>query len=213
VATPLGLDFHIGLPVDEEARVAPLIDPPPPEPNALEAIEDDTMKERVVALAAAMADPESLPRRVLSLNGSLPTPSAENWNRRDIHEIEQPAANGITNARSLARMYAACVSNVEGFQLFAPETARSASEELSNGDDLVTGLPNRFGSGFMLPSATFWTGSSRSFGHSGAGGAIGFADMDRKIGFGYVQNQLLAVPGGDPRARGLIAALRRSLDD
>jgi CubicO group peptidase (beta-lactamase class C family) len=53
--------------------------------------------------------------------------------------------------------------------------------------------------------------SESSFGHTGAGGALGFADREHRVGFGYVQNQLGGGMLGDPRTAGLIDALRGCL--
>ena len=48
----------------------------------------------------------------------------------------------------------------------------------------------------------------RAFGHSGAGGALGFADPDARLGFGYVMNRTMPSGlGGDPRWKPLIAAV------
>jgi CubicO group peptidase (beta-lactamase class C family) len=51
--------------------------------------------------------------------------------------------------------------------------------------------------------------SSRSFGHDGAGGQVGFADPDLRAGFAYITNRM----GGadDQRARRLTMAARRVL--
>lgn len=123
-------------------------------------------------LGAAALDPESTFSRALSTNGALPTPDATAWNDPRVYQAEMPAANGISNGRSLARLYAATVSEVDGSPLLSPD----------------------------------------SFGHQGAGGALGFGDVRHKVGFGYVQNQLLAGgPAGDPRTRGLIAAVARAV--
>ncbi len=49
----------------------------------------------------------------------------------------------------------------------------------------------RFGLGFFLTHPTIPFGPNpRSFGHPGAGGSIGFADPDTKLGLGYVINQM-----------------------
>ena len=144
-------------------------------------------------------------------NGVLPTPSAEHWNRRDAHAAEQPAANGITDARSLAKLYAACVAEVDGVRLLSDETLSEATRELAAGEDRVIGFRNRFASGFTLRSESLDLLSDASFGHLGAGGALGFGDVERKVGFGYVANQIGGGPAGDPRTAGLTAALRESL--
>ena len=71
--------------------------------------------------------------------------------------------------------------------------------------------PSRFGSGFMLHHAGMPLLGESSFGHQGAGGALGFADVEHRIGFGYAQNQLGASLMGEPRTAALIDALRVSL--
>ena len=50
-----------------------------------------------------------------------------------------------------------------------------------------------------------------AFGHPGAGGSLGFADPDRRIGFGYVMNKMDMGLTGDPRATALTDALYRCL--
>ena len=50
-----------------------------------------------------------------------------------------------------------------------------------------------------------------SFGHSGSGGSVGFADKDLGISFGYVMNQMRQVYGLDPRTAGLVQALTSCL--
>ena len=212
VAAPLGLDFHIGLPSSEEVRVAPLINPSPPDPALIEAIPDPDLRAFVQRMMADLANPESYIARVLSTNGALPTPEAATWNDSRIHAMEQPAANGITNARSLARMYGAVVAEAEGVRLLTDATLDEMTREQSSGPDHVTRFPSRFGTGFMLPSPNVPMLSASSFGHVGAGGAMGFADRDRRVGFGYVPNQLAGGAGGDPRVAALVGAVARALD-
>ena len=209
VAKPLGLDFAIGLPAEAEARVAPLVEAPPPDPAELDSIADPALKQFIQRTIAAMSDATSLMFRMGTSNGVLPTPSAEHWNRRDVHAVEQPAANGITNARSLARLYASCVAPVEGTRLLSEKALRAATRVLASGVDEVIGHRNRFASGFTLSSESLPLVSESSFGHLGAGGSLGFGDPVRGVGFGYVTNQI----GGltDMRAMSLVGALRQSL--
>ena len=56
-----------------------------------------------------------------------------------------------------------------------------------------------------------WGPNPRTFGHSGAGGSLGFADPDAEIGFGYVMNQMSAGLGADPRWKPMIDAVYASL--
>jgi CubicO group peptidase (beta-lactamase class C family) len=49
-----------------------------------------------------------------------------------------------------------------------------------------------------------------SFGHAGAGGQLGFADADHRIGFAYLSNQMGGY--GDARARELTDAVRAAVD-
>jgi CubicO group peptidase (beta-lactamase class C family) len=211
IARPLRLDFHIGLPDEAFPRVAPLVDMPPPDPGALDAITDPALKKVLMAMAAATLDPESAYNRALSTNGALPTPDAATWNDPRVYRAEMPAANGISNGRSLARLYAATVTEVDGIRLLSDETVAKAKAEQVNGPDRTLIVPTRFGTGFQLPTPGAPLLSADSFGHTGAGGALGFADTRYKVGFGYVQNQLLGGPTGDPRTQGLIAAVARAV--
>jgi CubicO group peptidase (beta-lactamase class C family) len=211
IADPLGLDFHIGLPAGQEGRVAPLIDAPPPDPHALDAIHDPELKAVLLAMGAAALDPQSPFSRALSTNGALPTPDARTWNDPRVYRSEMPAANGISNGRSLARLYASTIAEVDGIRLLSDETVDKARAEQASGADRTLMVDTRFGTGFQLPTADAPLLSPDSFGHSGAGGALGFADTRHRVAFGYVQNQLLSAPAGDPRTRGLIAAVRAAL--
>jgi CubicO group peptidase (beta-lactamase class C family) len=75
------------------------------------------------------------------------------------------------------------------------------------------GLPTRFGLGFSLPpeGGGFGSSSAAAFGCPGAGGSIGFADPEARVGFGYGMNQMQAGMPPDPRALRLIDALYASL--
>ncbi|MDA8381292.1 MAG: serine hydrolase [Actinomycetota bacterium] len=205
VAKPLGLDTWIGLPADEEPRVAPL-------PDAGLGVPED-LDPALVFLVRSFLGPESLTGRALSLNGAIPFGKGGNpFNKREVHAAEIPAAGGITDARSLARMYAALVGNVDGVRILDAERIAAAKSIESNGPDRVLVFPSVFGEGFMChdPVHSPLLGPG-SFGHSGAGGSLGFADADADIGFGYVMNRMLFNFAGDPRNVRLIDGLRQAL--
>jgi CubicO group peptidase (beta-lactamase class C family) len=61
----------------------------------------------------------------------------------------------------------------------------------------------------MKPCGNWRFGSARSFGSPGTGGALGFADPDAGIGYGYVTSRMGTVFTGDPRD----VALRDALYD
>jgi CubicO group peptidase (beta-lactamase class C family) len=201
LAAPLGADFQIGLSERDENRVAEIIAAPPPRSGAPNP------------LAALMsADPESVTAKTLSNPPSVSAPGVSNtraWRRAQL-----PAANGHATARALAQVYGALSRGGEigGVRVIAPEALSRFSEEQSSGPDAVLLISTRFSLGFMmsLPGASMGPGA-RSFGHPGAGGSLGFADPDAKIGFGYIMNQMNAGILIDQRATALIDAVYESL--
>jgi CubicO group peptidase (beta-lactamase class C family) len=97
--------------------------------------------------------------------------------------------------------------------LDAAGIARCA-EEQSHGPDLVLPITTRFGLGFMLPQDrpdARLGPSRRAFGHPGAGGSVGFADPESRVGFGYVMNRMGPHILLDPRALALIDATYAAL--
>jgi CubicO group peptidase (beta-lactamase class C family) len=200
VAEPLGIDCHIGLAVEHDARVAEFIPIPPPPPGELD-LEDELLKKAGPMSRKAINNP---PHTVADMN----TPA---WRRAEI-----PAGNAHTTARALARVYGAlaCGGEVDGVRVLSPASvARARTEQASGPDAVLFGLPTRFGLGFSLPTegTGFGSTSAAAFGCPGAGGSIGFADPEARVGFGYVMSQMHAGMPPDPRALRLIDALYASL--
>ena len=200
VAGPLGLDFWIGLPESEESRVATMI--------GIElqdtAIDDQAQTEDRRTLLEAARDPDSL------LNRPSTTEPVD-MNTRAFRAAEIPAGNGVTDARSLARMYASLIGDgVDGIRLLNDETMARASAEATDGRDEVMRIRTRFGLGFSL-NRDGSLGQEGAFGHGGAGGSLGFADPKAEIAFGYVMNKMQLVASDDPRTLGLIAAAHESV--
>ena len=192
IAQPLGLDLWIGLPPDQNGRVTPIVAPPPPPPGT-----------PVDVFTARLLDPTTLMHRAFAnpplLGGAFNDPR--------FLAAEVPAANGITNARSLARMYAACIGAVDGIRLLQAETLDKAMQQQSRGDDLVLGYETRYGTGFQLSFPFRPMAGEGSFGHYGMGGSVGFGHPGRGLAFAYVMNQMLPSGGVDPRSQSLIEAL------
>jgi CubicO group peptidase (beta-lactamase class C family) len=109
-------------------------------------------------------------------------------------------------------MYAACLGDVDGVRLLAPDTVTRATEVRSSGTDCVIGQPLSFGLGFALAPTYGPVPGPRTFGHSGAGGSVAFADPDAGLCFAYVMNQMrLSMSEQDPRGQRLIDAAYASL--
>jgi CubicO group peptidase (beta-lactamase class C family) len=204
IATPLGLDFFIGLPTSERDRLSRMVykqldvD--------LTAVLPESIPEELRELVAAWRDPNSLSNRAFAVTD----PAEIDFNSPEVQAAELPASNGIGTARGLARMYAALIDEVDGVQLFTPATLASATEEQASGADQVMVVPSRFSSGYMLPTETNPMTGPNSFGHTGRGGSLGFADPEHGIAFGYVMNHIIGGPD-DMRAASLVDAVRKSL--
>jgi CubicO group peptidase (beta-lactamase class C family) len=129
------------------------------------------------------------------------------FNSRAVHATEMPAANGITTARSLARMYAATVGRSTAS---ASSTTTPCARIGRSGQrpDAILVFPSQFGMGFMLHGSLTPMFGPTSFGHAGAGGSLGYADAEARIGYGYVMNQMASGIAGDPRTINLTEAVR-----
>jgi CubicO group peptidase (beta-lactamase class C family) len=139
-----------------------------------------------------------------------PPGRAERVNTRAWRAAEIPAANGHGTAGALARIYGALARGGElgGVRLLEPDSIELARTEQVFGPDAVLGgLPMRFGLGFMLRQDLMpISPNPKAFGHPGAGGSIGMADPDTKLGFGYVTNKMKMGLVGGPGAFSVLRA-------
>ncbi|MFF8971526.1 serine hydrolase domain-containing protein [Streptomyces sp. NPDC014995] len=204
IADLLGLDFFIGLPASEGDRVSRMVYQQPE--VDLTAVPPEEIPPELRELVAAWRDPNSFSNRAFRVTA----PAEIDFNSPEVQAAELPASNGIGTARALARMYAALIGEVDGVRLFTPETLAAATKEQAGGLDQVMVTPSRFSSGYMLPTETNRMIGPDSFGHTGRGGSLGFADPEYGIAFGYVMNNIIGGPN-DVRASCLVEAVRRSL--
>ncbi|MFJ5775000.1 serine hydrolase domain-containing protein [Streptomyces sp. NPDC093094] len=204
IAAPLGLDFFIGLPADQRDRVSRMVYQRPA--IDLTTVPAESVPEELREQVAAWRDPESLSNRAYAVTD----PAAIDFDSPEVQAAELPASNGIGTAHALARMYAALIGEVDGVRLLTSETLASAAKEQASGKDQVMLIPSRFSSGYMLPTETNPMIGPNSFGHTGRGGSLGFADPEQGIAFGYAMNNII---GGldDLRATSLVDAVRKSL--
>jgi CubicO group peptidase (beta-lactamase class C family) len=203
VGEALGLRTWIGIPDEARASVA-WMEPPLPDEDSEAARE------------ASLIDRDNrIVERSLSLGGAFIFPARDGYvtfNDPAIQAAEVPGANGISTASSLARLYAACVSEIDGHRLLSDASLRDAMRVQAAGPQL-SGMPDdgaRWGTGFQVssPPSQPMLGPS-SFGHAGAGGQLAFGDAEHGVGFAYLGNQMGGY--GDARARELAGALRAAL--
>lgn len=216
---PLGLELWVGLPDEQQARVAPLTNHGPGEragDGAVVAGVGATAGAEVaaptdlVSMIEQFLGPDSLLAKALGGVPGLLTQEGM-FNRPEVRAAELPAANGVSNARSLAKLYAAAAGPVDdlpgGGPLLSESQIAAATTAQTSGPDKVLFFETAFGLGFMRSSPFSPYGAAESFGHSGAGGSMAFADPVNGIGFAYVMNRMLQNLAGDPRTTGLVKAL------
>lgn len=226
VAGPLALDAWLGLPDELEPRVAHLeLGPPPDDVVALligMAVElgadPIAAQEATLKWVEMLTDPDQIVRRISTLGGAFPELVTEEGgaNARAFRAAEFPAANLVTDARSLARMYAATIQDVDGVRLLnsdsldkacVVQTKAAQTYGIPPGTEILAeALSAPYALGFIRPARLLPMLGPTSFGHTGAGGSLAFADRDTGIAFAYTMNRMSS-EAIDPRAAALVAAV------
>ena len=188
VAGPLGADFHIGLPAEDDHRVSKVIAPD---------MSGMAMDQMPPMLARTFSNPP------LSAEASY----AESWRRAEI-----PAANGHSNARGVAAAQSVLANGGEahGVRLLSAKGCEAVFEEQSHGIDLVLGVDLRFGIGYGLSTETTPIGEHSCY-WGGWGGSFIVSDFDAHLTFAYVMNRMETGLVGDTRGGGLLEATRQGL--
>lgn len=164
IAGPLHADLLIGLPEDMEARISPAALP---------------------ELNGPLKLADSGPYAARTLKWILPPLTPMDVNRTDVRAAEIPAANGIANAGSLARMFASMIGAVDGFRSLSLEAMNRARLKQWRGLDVVMGKENALGLGFLLPTEWCPLGGLGSFGTAGFGGSRAWAHPELELAFAY----------------------------
>lgn len=205
IAVPLDLDFWIGLPDSvPEDRIA--------------RVQADWYRTKMVANISKMPtdfvkgflNPRSLTARTFANPAVLGKPAR--YNDPEMRRLELPASNGHGTARAIATAYGELASG--GARLgvtpdVLSDISRAAADPTEGRADLVLFDDTRFSLGYCKPWDGFPFGTPSAFGTPGAGGSLGFADVERKLGFAYVMNRLDYHMFDDPRE----LALRNAVAD
>jgi len=226
IAGPLDADVYIGLPASEEPRVARLV-------SFVDGLKSGLSTGSLAAGGAGapgagagpdlahlaelastyFAEDGPLFKALTAPGGALSDEAI--WHTPRLHAAEIPAANGICDARSLACLYGACVSDVQTasgkpFRILTPEQVDRAVQPQTTGPDTVLlGLDIQWGLGFNVNRgliAAAGLGGEKAFGHFGMGGSAGWADPDQELGMGYVMNRMDIGTTGDTRSFRLMQA-------
>lgn len=198
IGEPRGVDVHIRTLDADEPRVRLLRpdEPPPGRPSQPDE--------------PPLPAPDSLPGMTFFLAAQLPPGPLPNL--RAFRACGQPAAAGTASARGLARLYAMCVSAVDGFpRLLTEATVAQLAQIQAVGHDLVLRVPTRFAIVFQKADDRLPFGSHQAFGHDGAGGSIGVADPWHDLAYAWIPRRMPQPAGADPRGLDLARVLRECL--
>ncbi len=179
LAEPLNTDgLHLGRPpIDSPTRAAQILAPQGTFSNPV----FNFVAPRVAALEYSGAF------------GSMYFPGMKAVVQGDIPflDSEIPAANGVTTARGLAKMFAAIANGgrIDGTQFLSQALVAGLTGKPSLFPDRNIFVPLSFHLGYH--SVPFPPGFMPGFGHAGLAGSVGWADPATGLSFGFVHNRLL----------------------
>jgi CubicO group peptidase (beta-lactamase class C family) len=181
-AQPLNLDLWIGLPEEENPRVATVYaakSGKPPEPKKF---------------YSDLTTPGTLARKTFTSPYGLN--SVSGMNTPAVRAQPIVSFGGIGSASALATFYSMLANGgeLEGRTFFSEEIITRMTTTLTDGVDRVFQIPTAFSAGFMKDPCNaaqrMFGASLKGFGHPGAGGSHAFVDPENRISFAYVMNQM-----------------------
>jgi CubicO group peptidase (beta-lactamase class C family) len=196
IAGPLNADFQIGALEMDWRRIAMVV--PPPGPTDL-----------------PMFEPNSIPAKSLT----NPVVDANFANTSTWRQAEIGSANGHGNANAIARICSTITlgGKVDGIHL-SQKTIDLIFKEQARGNDLVLGVPIRFGIGFGLvgDGDTFvddWMPSGRVCFWGGWGGSFVIMDLDRHVTMSYTMNKMSTAALGSDLGKAYVRTTYAALRD
>jgi CubicO group peptidase (beta-lactamase class C family) len=193
VVAPLDADVWFGVPEDEQHRCADVVWDPDHRLAPLTGF--DGFEGDALMSALAHFNPTGY-----SSVGLVNTPE---W-----RALPLGSTAGHASATGIARLYAALL---EPGRLLSPDLLARAGSPQAAGRCSILGDDVTWGLGFQPTTARRPLGPNpHAFGHFGSGGALGFADPDAGVAFGYAMNHVRPRWQSD-RNRALIDAVYASL--
>ncbi len=173
MAGPLGADVHVGVPAGERGRCASVVFVAPGRSGEVDTT--SLVGDQLMEMLSYFNPPGY---------SSMDVVNTPEWRTAEI-----PSTNGHGTARGVACMYDALLRR--GVLLSAELLAEAVSPQ-SEGFCPILHEDVTFGLGFKptVPRRPFGP-NPHSFGHFGTGGAVGFADPDVRVAFGYVMNHVI----------------------
>jgi CubicO group peptidase (beta-lactamase class C family) len=223
VAEPLGIRTAIGVPASEQGDVARIHgEGMDRAPFPLRGMNNRSRK--------AMRDPSKLIGKAAIGDGSVSifdTPNDLMNNPRWL-AAEVPAANGVTSAHDLARLFSliACGGELDGVRLLSTATLERFSAPSPCGHDIVLAsamgpVMRRVARSMLTPNRTMaFMGndpangpqslgpSARAVGAGGYGGQLVMADPERRVSMAFMRSALL---WGQKEVSGLVSAVYEDL--
>jgi CubicO group peptidase (beta-lactamase class C family) len=192
LADPLSADVFFGVPLVEQHRCADVlfVGSGPLGATAFAGLSGDALMEML-----SYFNPSGY--------SSMGVVNTTAWRSAQV-----PSTNGHATAGGVARIYDALL---QPDRLLSAALLAEATSPQSEGYCPILGEDVTFGLGFKptVPRRPFGPNPG-SFGHFGTGGAVGFADPEAGVAFGYVMNHVIP-RWQSSRNRALIDALYRSL--
>ena len=197
IADPLNIDFHIGLNDSEFARCADMLmidrENIKLPGQFLKYVPNFILPQRLRDFKKALLSGDFLEAFQEREGDDNNYVNSSDWRMAEI-----PSANGHGTASSLATLYGILSNGCsrDGISIMSEASMRHAISPHSSGPDSVLfGAPIKFGLGYELAQGIANVGNisphlnNNMFGHAGVGGAVGFGDPDKGIGYGFICNQ------------------------
>jgi CubicO group peptidase (beta-lactamase class C family) len=195
IGGPLGLDYWFAVPKTEQHRVSEVL------PNAGSVTYTQQAQGSATKLGRAW--------RILPNLDPGARDAPENLDK------EMPSAAGRGNARAIGKLFAALSvgGTLDGVKVLSPAAIKTMTTLQWDGICGMTDRRFRYAMGLFLNTPVYapMGPNPNTFGHPGAGGAIGIADPDRRMAFSYCTSFMCAGAGIGDRCQALIDATYASL--